>query len=50
MIFSSTKTSEGWDGSINGRQQPVGIYLWVTEGIGINGKPIKKKGAVMLLR
>lgn len=40
----------GWDGMLDGRQAPVGIYVWVAEVMLVNGDIRLLKGEVSLLR
>lgn len=49
-IFSTTDAGIGWDGNWRGQLQPGGLYIWQVSGIDILGKPIIKKGTVLLLR
>lgn len=49
-IFSSSRLWEGWDGKKGGEDQPSGTYVWMAEGITIDGKVITKKGVVTLIR
>jgi SprB repeat/CHU_C Type IX secretion signal domain len=49
-IFSSAKFLEGWDGRFKGIDQPQGVYLWMTEGVANDGKIIRKRGTVTLVR
>jgi gliding motility-associated-like protein len=50
MIFSTTDFNKGWDGTINGKPQPTGVYVWVIEGITKEDKKMAKKGTVTLIR
>lgn len=50
VIFSSTRQMDGWDGTIAGREQPAGVYVWVIEGIAFDNRVITKKGTVTLIR
>lgn len=50
VIFSTKKLHEGWDGTINGKEQPTGTYVWMIEGITSGNKLITKKGTVTLIR
>lgn len=46
--------STGWDGKVNGKDQPTGTYLWTLEGTTINGDPLlfedKNSGTIVLRR
>ncbi len=50
LMFSTTTQHTGWDGKLEGREQPVGTYIWMVEGITKQGKVITKKGVVTLIR
>ncbi len=50
MVFQSTNIDQGWDGSFNGHPQPVGVYMYIIDGMLDNGKPFVKQGNVTLLR
>lgn len=49
-VFSTSDFNRGWDGRINGVMQNTGSYVWMAEGIGYNGKVIKKEGNTILIR
>jgi gliding motility-associated-like protein len=49
-IFSSTIFSTGWDGSYKGKQQPVGVYVYVMKLTLTDGREVLKKGSVNLVR
>jgi gliding motility-associated-like protein len=50
IIFTTTDPNKGWDGTFKGVPQPVETYLWIAEGIDINGKKIVAKGMTSLVR
>lgn len=50
LIFESSDQLEGWNGTFNGTEQPIGVFVWVAEVEMLNGKKIKKTGDVTLLR
>ena len=50
MIFESNDQATGWNGTFNGTEQPIGVYVWVVDVEMLNGKMIKKTGDVTLLR
>jgi gliding motility-associated-like protein len=50
VIFETKSWMKGWDGSFNGMKQPSGTYVWIVKGTDVNGKPVMKKGTVLLLR
>ena len=50
LVYSSSSTESGWDGTINGKPQPTQAYVWMVEGTTYLGKTIFKKGTVVLMR
>ena len=50
LMFESKNYDEGWDGALNGRAQPMGIYIWVAVGIANDGSLIQRTGQTLLLR
>ncbi|MCD4774166.1 MAG: gliding motility-associated C-terminal domain-containing protein [Bacteroidales bacterium] len=54
-IFESTDINNSWDGTINGKPAPIGVYIWVIKHTDFGesnktGKVITKKGTVTLVR
>lgn len=50
LVYNSLDFRRGWDGYHGGRPAAVDTYLWILEGIDLNGVKISKKGTVTLLR
>lgn len=50
LVYSTTRMGDGWDGTVSGKRQEAGVYVWVTEGETFTGKMIQKKGTVVLVR
>ena len=50
LLYSTTQIGSGWDGTYNGRNQGVGGYVWMVQGIDYAGKTVSKKGTVVLIR
>ena len=51
MVFSSKNVSDGWDGNMEGRPQPLGTYVWMLQyRDGVTGKNTTKNGTVVLIR
>lgn len=50
MMFSTIQEYQGWDGNYGGRAQASGTYVYVAQGVDYTGKPITKKGTVVLIR
>lgn len=50
LVFSTSETGKGWDGTINGVPQPPDTFVFIVEGTDFTGKTILKKGTVVLIR
>jgi gliding motility-associated-like protein len=50
MIFETTNIDEGWNGEYKGVPQPVGVFVYVVQGVSKSGKIFTKQGNVTLLR
>ena len=50
QVYETRTTAEGWNGISFGRQQPMDAYLWIAEGIDINGNKVQQTGSVLLIR
>lgn len=50
LLYETTITGNGWDGTYKGNKQPVGSYIWIVEGIDINGNIIRRKGSTILIK
>jgi gliding motility-associated-like protein len=50
LVFSTKTQNEGWDGTIGGKEQPAGIYVWMIEGIAHDNRFFSKKGTTTLIR
>ena len=49
-MFETTNPQEGWDGKVNGKDQPMGTYVYRISLTRLNGKLTERKGTVFLLR
>ncbi len=49
-IFYSDDIEKGWDGYIDGKPAPMGVYVWKAKARCSSGKRIEKAGDVTLLR
>jgi PKD repeat protein len=49
LVFSSND-GRGWDGTLAGKTQDSGSYVWVVQGRDFTGKVITKKGTMVLIR
>jgi gliding motility-associated-like protein len=51
QIVFETKTSHlGWDGTLRGSKQSSQVYVWIMEGVGVDGRTYSKKGSSVLIR
>jgi gliding motility-associated-like protein len=50
QIFQTANPGKGWDGTINGRPQVAGTYIWTARGTDFNGNDIQRRGMVILIR
>jgi gliding motility-associated-like protein len=50
LIFISDYVSTGWNGTNNGRQQPVGVYAYTLKAVLQDGTVVNKKGSINLIR
>jgi gliding motility-associated-like protein len=50
LMYETTQPFAGWDGNYNGKPAEAGTYVWEVSGTDYLGKPILKKGTVILVR
>ncbi|GAC1420884.1 MAG: hypothetical protein NVS1B13_04830 [Flavisolibacter sp.] len=50
LVFSTTINGQGWDGTIGGKAQSSGVYVWLVKGVDYTGKLVFEKGTVTLIR
>jgi len=50
QIFETKDQRTGWDGTMGGRQQPVGVYIYVLRATLQDGSVVNKKGTVTIVR
>lgn len=50
MVFQTVEAGKGWDGTIAGKPQDAGTYVWMVQGKDYTGKTITKKGTALLIR
>jgi PKD repeat protein len=50
MVYRSYSPEAGWDGSVGGKQQDAGTYVWMARGTDYTGKLVMRKGTAILLR
>jgi gliding motility-associated-like protein len=50
IIFSTSDYNKGWDGTWQGKNQPAGVYVVLSNGIDFKGNIIDKRQTVLLIR
>ena len=51
LVFATNDWQRKWDGTLNGKQQPGGIYVWILQFTNPDtGKKTQMKGTTMLIR
>jgi gliding motility-associated-like protein len=50
LIFETTDTNAGWDGTYNNDIVPLGTYAYLIQFTATNGQQITKKGNVTVIR
>jgi gliding motility-associated-like protein len=50
LIFVSNSQAQGWDGTRNGVEQPVGVYVYTVHAVTPDGKDHYLEGDVTLVR
>ena len=50
LVFQTTQSGKGWDGTLGGKPQDSGTYVWMVRGQDFTGKMVIKKGTVVLIR
>ncbi|MBK9283603.1 MAG: PKD domain-containing protein [Sphingobacteriaceae bacterium] len=50
LLFETTDQNVGWDGKKNGKEQPLGVYVWTLDVEMYNNRQVKKNGDVTLMR
>ena len=49
-IFESFDPKAGWDGTVDGQEAPVGVYVYLLSMDGTNQRHIERKGTISLIR
>ena len=49
-LYHSTSPAQGWDGKKGGKYVPPGVYFYVIEAKGSDGRKFNKKGSINILR
>jgi gliding motility-associated-like protein len=50
LVYSTNTYGEGWDGTIGGKPQDAGTYVWMAKAIDWTGVVFEQRGTVMLIR
>ena len=50
MVYSTSTFGSGWDGTIAGKDQATGTYVFMAQAIDYLGHTISKKGTIVLIR
>jgi PKD repeat protein len=50
MVHKSNSPESGWDGTLAGKPQDPGTYVWMVRGTDYTGKVVMRKGTAILLR
>ena len=50
LVFKGKDAENGWDGTVNGRVQTTGSFVYVVQGVDFTGKTIVKKGLVTIIQ
>lgn len=50
MVFRSPRPESGWDGTFNGKEQPIGAYTWLLRAELDDGTRLSERGTVTLVR
>ncbi|WP_074241798.1 Ig-like domain-containing protein [Chitinophaga niabensis] len=50
MIFESKDKGRGWDGTMSGKKQPVGVYNYILRATLQDGTTVQKRGTITIVR
>jgi gliding motility-associated-like protein len=50
MVYSTSEVGKGWDGTLGGKPQPSGTYVFAAQAVDYTGKTVFKKGTLVLIR
>ena len=50
VVYTTTNRDAGWDGTINGINQPVGVYVWMLKAKDVVGQVYDMKGTFLIIR
>ncbi len=49
-LFESTSQNMGWDGTFNGKAQPLEVYAYTLDVVFSDGRKFRKTGDITLLK
>ena len=50
LIFTTADMSKGWDGTIKGKMQNSGTFIWIVSAVDYDGKKLQLKGTTTIIR
>lgn len=50
QLFFTREEGKGWDGKLNGADQPGGTYVYTVQAVDYTGKTVQRKGTIVLIR
>lgn len=50
LVYSTSQSGKGWDGTLSGKPQDPGSFVWMVQGIDYTGRTISRKGTMVLIR
>lgn len=50
LIYQTSEFEKGWDGTVGGKDQDSGTYVFMAEGVDYIGRVVFRKGTVVLIR
>jgi gliding motility-associated-like protein len=50
VVYTTANRDAGWDGTINGINQPVGVYVWMLKAKDVVGQVYDMKGTFLIIR
>jgi gliding motility-associated-like protein len=50
IVFSTQDFSKGWDGRINGVEQPTGTFVWIADAVDYLGNRVRRQGTITIIR
>jgi gliding motility-associated-like protein len=50
LVYSTSESGKGWDGTLAGKEQASGTYVYSAEAYDFKGNKVSRKGSVVLIR